>query len=172
MNRKPSGFTLMEILVVMGIIGVVAAMMIPSIMPTSSTKLTASARTVMADLLYAQSQAITNQDNVYVVFSTTSSQYRLQSPLGTNIKRSAGADVVTMGSYNKEMPFAKLGALATGDVAFTTLGFDALGQPYTVSGTGANIALTQPGLIKLVSPDESFTITLSVQPFTGEVTAQ
>lgn len=181
MNRKPRtcGFTLVEILVVVVIMGIAAALTVPYVVSTSAVKLNASARTVMADLMYAQSRAIATRQRVYVVFTPASGsspdQYQLKTQTsatdnspGAVISRSTGSTAATMGRSGTELPAVQLGTHSSGSKSLT-MGFDALGQPLTYSGSTTTFP-TSNIQVQLASVSGSNTVTLSIQPFTGEVT--
>src|SRR5260221_11201513 len=73
-------FTLVEILVVVVILGITAAIVVPQIGTQSDLKAAAAAREIMADLIYAQNRSIATQTKHYVVFNTTagSQSYRIK----------------------------------------------------------------------------------------------
>ena len=175
MHTRKYGFTLIEILAVVTILAITALVTIPYISAShADIKLSAAARAVMSDLLYAQSEAMATQQNVYLTFTvgsgTTPDKYQLQSPLGTALARPAGASsIVTMGTAAATVPDAKLGIAASASPL--KIGFDSLGQPFTVSGTTNTTSMTAI-TIPLQSRTGGYTTTLSIQPFTGEITVQ
>ena len=186
---RKRGFTLIEILVTVTILAIAATVAIPYISSSfADLKLSAAARAVLADLLYAQSQAIATQKNVYLIFTvgsgSTPDQYELRSSTGTPpllgpvMLRPAGAPgIVTLGKSTALLPDAKLGTAQS--PSYVKIGFDSLGQPFTftsadnASGTAVvpTPQVTQIN-IPLKSPTGVYTTTLSIQPFTGEITVQ
>ena len=182
---RKRGFTLIEILVTVTILAIAATVAIPYISASfADLKLSAAARAVMADLLYAQSQAIATQKNVYLIFTrsgTSADQYVLRSSTGTTpnlgpvMLRPAGAPgTVTLGKSTALLPDAKLAQ----SPLLVKIGFDSLGQPFTFtseSDTSGPVVLTSqviPINIPLKSPTGVYTTTLSIQPFTGEITVE
>src|SRR6476620_3484156 len=78
-RRRPRAFTLIEILCCVVILGIISAIIIPSIGSSDDLKVTAAARPVMSDLIYCQARAISTQARQYVVFDVANNQYRLDS---------------------------------------------------------------------------------------------
>src|SRR5438477_8934128 len=70
-------FTLVEVLMVVVIIGIAAAVVMPQISQRDDLKAGAAARVMMADLLYAQNMAITRQTPHYVVFDVANKNYMI-----------------------------------------------------------------------------------------------
>ncbi len=71
------GFTLMEMLLVLVLIGLLMAITIPMIADTDGDLAEAGAQMVMRDLEFARSEAIRTQESVNVSFSTTQNTYTL-----------------------------------------------------------------------------------------------
>src|SRR5438132_3939719 len=73
------GFTLVEILAVIVILGIASAIIIPQMGTRDDMRAAAAARTLVADLIYAQNQAITSGKMVYVKFDVANNRYTLLS---------------------------------------------------------------------------------------------
>src|SRR4051794_18482099 len=71
------GFTLIEILMVVVIMGIAAAVVMPQISQRDDLKAGAAARVMMADLLYAQNISITRQTPHYLVFDVANKNYKV-----------------------------------------------------------------------------------------------
>ncbi len=76
------GYTLAEVLVVVMILSIAAAMVIPNVISTSDMQAVGAARIIAADLQYAQSVAITTQVPVTVEFDPASESYSLRNASG------------------------------------------------------------------------------------------
>jgi prepilin-type N-terminal cleavage/methylation domain-containing protein len=167
------GFTLIEILVVVVILGFASAIILPQIGSRDDLKAAAAARVIIADLTYAQNRAISTQQTQYVRFeldknpqvyslgpSTVLTQFT-QNPISKdNYIRTFGAggtpglEEVSLVDASTSFDGAKI------------LAFDALGQPWSVSADAT--ALLSSGQIVVQCGKEK--LTLTVEPFTGEIT--
>src|SRR5205823_6404761 len=80
------GFTLVEILVVVIILGIAGAIIVPSIGSRDDLKAAAAARVIMADLIYTQNLAIINQGNRFVAFDTAAQTYSVTDSAGVVVQ--------------------------------------------------------------------------------------
>ena len=128
-------FTLVEVLVVVAIIAIAGAVVVPSMTNTGSLNVQAGARIIIADLLYAQNEAITQQKSRKVVFDITNNNYRLATADGTTLGVNWKSGVAAAGNYivdfNTDSRFSgvKMESATFGDDA--EIVFDALGAPDT-----------------------------------------
>ena len=77
MTEKANGFTILELLVALAIIGVSAAIAVPSMFEyMSRNRLKGAARQIMSDLMWARMQAVT-QKNEFRVFFVNDHQYEI-----------------------------------------------------------------------------------------------
>jgi prepilin-type N-terminal cleavage/methylation domain-containing protein len=152
-RRTPRAFTLVEILAVVVILGIAAAMVIPQMGSRDDLKAKAVARMVVADLLYAQNMSISTQTPHYVRFDSNTAavaanrnSYRVitaptstnTTDYGTRVKHPVTKDdafVVRVGpngdSRTRDVTLDVVrfhGADATYQNEFT-IGFDELGSP-------------------------------------------
>jgi prepilin-type N-terminal cleavage/methylation domain-containing protein len=164
-------FTLIEILVVVVILGIAAAIVVPAIGSRSDLKATSAARMIMADLIYAQNRSISQQKWHWVRFDKTNNKYDVVeqiTPSAVYIKHpvEASDSIVSIGTN---------GAKPIKDVTFdtvsfdgkTVLAFDELGTPYSYdTATNTPTAMTT-GKITLACGTLKLTIT--IEPFSGEL---
>ena len=152
-NRR-FGFTLIEMMVVVVILGICAAVIIPMAMDSSSAQAKAAARMLSADIQYAQSAAITYQMPITMAFSTANESYTLKDPNGTTlthpVQRSAYA--VDFGSQSGMSEVEIISASFTG----ASVTFDEMGTP-----TGQGTVRLQAG---------SYIYDITVAAATGRVT--
>lgn len=70
------GFTLIEMLTVVVVIGIVSALMVPMLGDTGQSKLIAAANQVAADVAYAQIESISHADDLrFVIFDLDNNTY-------------------------------------------------------------------------------------------------
>jgi len=153
-TRPAGGFTLAEIIVVVVIIGIAAAVIVPLVVDTGDMQATAAARMIAADLQYAQNQAITRQQDITVTFDAADNSYVVSNASGTLIhpitKKAYSVDFDTADGFgNLNVVSASFGG--TGSVTFDELGspgsagtitIQAGASVYTVSVTGATGRVT------------------------------
>ncbi|HBO43702.1 MAG TPA: hypothetical protein DD670_07175 [Planctomycetaceae bacterium] len=72
------GFTLLELLMVIAVVAILAAVMLPWSDSTSNEMVDAAARAVVTDLAYARSLAVTNNSKYEVAFDTSDNRYTLR----------------------------------------------------------------------------------------------
>src|SRR5688500_12833639 len=179
------GFTLVEILMVVVILGIASAVIVPQIGTRSDLKARAAARIVVADLIYAQNMAIATQKMHYVKFDTANNRYTIYDdvPLAaaTTIKHPVNKNnyVVQFGVAGGSK-FAELSLDAAGTVfngvsvshrPADTICFDELGTPFVYRAdqvTKTNEMLD--GSVRVKSG--TYTLTVRVQRYTGEISIQ
>lgn len=152
-------YTLIEVLIVVAILGVVSAVVVPHMLTAGSLGVQAAARVVVADILYAQNDAIAAQAGRKIVFTPADDKYELQDAGGAILT----AQWINGEANNYVVDFSddtrfqgveiKSASFAGGG---TTLEFDDLGGP--VNG----------GTVVIEYNDQEYRIT--VAPFTGRVT--
>lgn len=155
------GFTLVELVVVLILVGVLAVVAIPRFRGVASFNTMGFTDRVMESLRYAQKQAIAKRRNVCAAFTATTVTFTFASAAGsaaacnTNLTGPAGQSPFAIAPENKSVvTFAAVPAGLT---------FDALGRPI-VTATGVPLAAV---LVITVSGD--IARAFSVEPETGYV---
>jgi prepilin-type N-terminal cleavage/methylation domain-containing protein len=161
-KARHKGMSVLELLVVLAIAAIAAALMLPQLGRTDAHKLRAAARLLQADLAWAQSESIAHGDDPrVVVFDTAAGRYHVaaksQPALALAHPSGSGSYVVTYGSG----PAADLAGVAISGLAAggdSILGFGVLGQ----------LDQSSPATIDLSAGELSLTVT--ADPDTGETT--
>jgi prepilin-type N-terminal cleavage/methylation domain-containing protein len=165
-----SAFTLIEILCVVVIIGIAAALVVPEIGSRDDLKAAAASRILMADLVYAQNRAITLQKTQYLKFETDPGRYGLYT--------SPGMAMVThpVNLTNYEMLFGSTPGLKdatlvsadfVGQAGATqhTLAFDDLGTPLACNAAdGTTDTLRSASIVVQAG---AYRLAVRVEPYTG-----
>lgn len=169
MRRTQRGFTLVEILMVVVILGIVAAIIVPQIGQRNDIKLASAARVMIADLSYAQSRAISSQHKHYVLLEST--QYTLKSRSTSTDPLENITHPTNPGSYITSFntgPLTGVTVLETDIGGFDALAFDELGSPLAYDAeTDTSSTLSSPGTIRIQSG--TLIMTISIEPYTGEM---
>jgi len=170
-RRTPAryGFTLIEILVTVAIMGIASSLVIPymSTMPSFETE--AAARQIVADLSYAQSDAMARQTKRRVLFETDGSGYRLlgdgfvsnQDELYDPIAHNGDQRYIVNFTTDERFQNVSIES-ASFDSGNMFITYDELGGPIDESGGPST-----GGTIVVKGKNEKFQITIS--PFTGRI---
>jgi prepilin-type N-terminal cleavage/methylation domain-containing protein len=167
------GYTLIEMLMVVAILGIAGAMVIPSLGSTSVLKVQGALRSIVSDITFAQCDAVAFQEKRAIVFDVDHSAYSLVQVPGNTV------DVATNTMYDAARVSGKWKVDFTqdtrfGDARITAVDFGGGAQNLIFDGLGGPIAdpsSNNPGpggTITVAGSGASWTIT--VEAFTGRVT--
>lgn len=170
--KSARGFTLVEILVVVLILGIASAIIVPQISSRDDLVAAAAARMVMADVIYAQNCSIARQKRHFVEFGDQ--QYSVRTRDSQSQPLYTITHPVTQTAYTTVFRASRtpLEKVSLGTVSFdgaTVLGFDEMGSPFAFDGINMT-PLIQPG--KIVVSSGGTSLTILIEPFTGEATVQ
>lgn len=121
------GFTLTELIIVVGLAAILAAVAVPMISGTTESQAIAAAQTIATDLQYAQNRSITSQSPVTVTFGRLSNSYKLTDASGLLIH--------PMNKKDYEIVFASSGNMEDVQIISAAFGgnpsvtFDVMGAP-------------------------------------------
>ncbi|MBX2851525.1 MAG: prepilin-type N-terminal cleavage/methylation domain-containing protein [Phycisphaeraceae bacterium] len=166
-TRTAKGYTLIEVLITVTIMGIAAAIIVPSMLRGGSLGVQAGARMIIADLLFAQNEAMAQQSTRRVVFDANDNSYRVE-------KYDSGATAwvlefnpskgMSRNQQNYEMDFdedRRFSGIEIVSADFngsSTVEFDDLGNP----SSGGSIEIRFEG----------HEYQIKVAPFTGRVTVE
>ena len=163
-------FTLVEILAVVVILGIAAAIILPQMGNRDDLRCASMARGLMSDLVFAQSRAVSTQTRHYVRFDLANGRYELLEQMSPErfvthpINRTAFR--VPVGAARED----ELSQVVFDSVSFDThpvLMFDELGTPHSFNPDSLSSSPMVAGSIGLRAP--GYTLTITVEPYSGEL---
>jgi general secretion pathway protein H len=178
-THRPGGYTLLELLIVVALLGLAGAVLVPSLVAGDSLKVQAAVRHLIGDLSFAQSDALAHQEFRRVVFFDDGSGYcivrvtaagfdepfdpgtadYIEDPIGS--AGNLGQYIVDFDTDSRFQGLSITTANLDGGNRYAT--YDALGGTVMTGmlpGTG--------GAIVIASDEEDYRLT--VAPFTGKLT--
>ncbi len=162
--RRPTAraYTLIELLIVILVLGIAAALVVPSMGGTGSLRVQAAVRTIVADLTEAQSDALAFQKGRAVVFDVDHNSYSIVDVNGAELDLDNDVTARTT-IKGAEFGDAKIESVdCDGDA---TLVFDEMGSPVKEPmGTDPSAN----GTIVVTGSGQKFTIT--IEAYTGRIT--
>jgi prepilin-type N-terminal cleavage/methylation domain-containing protein len=158
-------FTLVEVIMVLIVIGIIAAITVPLYVSAASTQLRTAADMIASDLEYAKSMAISTGKSHSVVFDTSAESYSIKDSDGQVIAHPVhvGADYAV--SFANDSRLDKVDIVSTNFGVADAVSFDNLGAPSDGSG-----AALKDGLIQLRA--EGHTLRVKIQSVTGYVSVE
>jgi len=159
------GYTLIEVLIVVTVLGIAASMVVPAFSQTNTLRLQGAVRSIVADITQAQSDAVAMQIGQGLTFfaDAENSRYLIAPVSGTSLD--TASDIVV----NRRIGGAEFGHATFANITFpsNTLVFDAMGGPVASAGSDTPAAT---GRIDIVTATQTYRIV--VEAYTGRVTVQ
>jgi prepilin-type N-terminal cleavage/methylation domain-containing protein len=173
-SSRKTGFTLVEILAVVVILGLAAAVILPRVGNHANLRASSMTRVIMADLAYVQSRAVTTQRPHYVRFDLVNNRYEVLDRL------TASGEQIIAHPVDKAPFVVPLGGARTDplrDVVLDAvtfdgrpvLKFDELGSPHSFDPDTFTSTPLAAGSVRVKSHE--FTMTITVEPYSGELKA-
>jgi MSHA pilin protein MshC len=139
------GFTLIELVMVIVLIGIIAMFVAPRMVDVAGTKAGSFRDKLRADIRYAQNLAMTRNLRSRVDFSTPN-QYSVQSSTTSTCSAfPAAIDPATSAAFTVVLNAEDYVGITLTLPGMTCLEYDSLGQPYNCTGLG--LACAGPGLL-------------------------
>ncbi len=159
------GFTMIEMVVVMAILAIAAAIVVPMMSSAGTMQLRAAVNMVAADLEYAKSMSISRGQRYSVVFDKNNETYRIVDDSGTTIQHP-----IKKGTFLYVIDFRADSRLSQVDIVDANfdgtdrVSFDYMGSP---SNGGSPAGPLNSGVVMLRAGGA--TRTINVEPVTGYV---
>ena len=158
-----TGFTLVEMLAVIVILGIAAMVVVPSIGDSSDLKLASAGRQLVGDLLFAQTYSIAQRKPYQVVFDTVNSTYEIQDSSDGSVLVHPVTKVPYRMDYPSDNHLSQVSITAASFDGGVLVRFDTMGIPYN----GAGNPLVGQGQVTLAAGNQSATVT--VEPISGRI---
>lgn len=160
--RGSAGYTLVEVLIIVAILGITTAIIVPNMLAAGTLGVQAAARIIIADILFAQNDAIAQQRTRKVVFDPDNESYTLvdenDAVLTAKWKNGSNSNYVVDFTTDSRFQGVVIVSANFGGATPQTLEFDDLGGP--LNG----------GTVEVEFQGQRYRIT--VASFTGRVTVE
>lgn len=156
------GFTLIELMIVIVIVGIAAAIAVPMMSSAASFQVRAAANMVAADLEYAKSLAISRGRPYSVVFNVGNESYQIVDQNGAAIVNPITKDPSYVVDFRSDGRLDRVDIATASFDGTNAVKFNYLGSPFNGSDADLN-----SGSVTLRAADATKTIT--VEPVTGYI---
>ncbi len=157
-------YTLVEVLIVVVILGIAAAMVVPSFSQTGVLRVQAAVRTVVSDITAVQSDALAYQRSRAILFYPGERRYRILDVKGSTID--PDLDMLEERVFTGESFGDSVIDSATFQTA-NTLIFDEIGSPIANPGSSTPAST---GTVEITGSQQRYRVT--IEAYTGRVTVK
>ena len=163
---RAKGFTLIELVMMIVIIGIVAIVIMPKASSGFRVRLEAGCQRIAADLKYTQQMSLAQQVRFGISFDPVNETYFVYR---VNI---ATKTIDPQTRNNFDVSFTQLNEFKGIDIVSTSFSnkveFDSIGAPYD----GNAVILSSQGVINLQTSDGVYSRTVIIEPKTGKISIQ
>ncbi len=145
------GFTFIELIAVLVVLGIASAIAIPSLSTVTTTRAAAAQRQIVRDLTFARERAIASGTLHRVVFNAGTNSYALYTVAGTNPAGTTQTAITLPGSG---APFTQ--SFASGEFAGASISSVSIGGGSSVTFDWAGAAYASNGSV--LSTDATITL--------------
>ena len=170
-NQLRHGYTLIEVLVVVTILGIAAAVVTPNLSQAGVFRIQAAVRTLVSDISFAQMDALGYQEQRAIVFDIDANEYILVEVQDSTVdpENNAIYDINRPDQrYVVSLDREEFGGTTIESAEFdgdNVLIFDEIGGPVATAGSST---LSDGGSVVLAGPLSRYRI--DVAAFTGRIT--
>lgn len=171
--RQSRAYTLMELLVVVAILGIAAALVVPVVSAGDPLRVQTAVRSVASDIMFAQSDALAYQQRRGIVFDIDRNRYTIVRVTSNEID--VGTDAIFRADGVGQQYMVDLDKLSDNGARISAVDFDGGNTLFfdEIGGPVSSALTNEPsvgGYVDLVAPEASFRI--MVEPYTGRVTVE
>ncbi len=161
-----SGFTLIELVMVIVISAVLAAVAIPRLQSFGTIKLYSTAQRVRADVRYVQQLAISRHDTYSVSFNVSANSYEVRRVADNQLAVHPATRSVFAVKLDSDVQASGVKIISSDFGGTPALRFDWRGSPSNAN----NVTLSQAGSVRFAYGSDD--VDIVVQPNTGMVSVQ
>lgn len=161
-------FTLVEVIIVLVIVGIIAAIAVPLYTSAAPIQLKTAANMIASDLEYAKSMAMSTGRSYSVVFDTSSESYSIKDSAGQVIAHPVHIGASYVVNFAEDNRLNKVDIVSATFNSKSGVKFDYLGAPYAHDGSSGSPL--NNGSVQLRA--EGNILTVKVEPVTGYISIE